>query len=211
MGQEGFSFSPFEGGAASQAVLEVIGLGLLMLDAQSALLYANAQGQRELNRREVLLLEMGSVQSARAVDAREFSKALGAARQGVRTMLAIGDERRMIAVVPLAPSVDQQDISRVLVVWGGESPQLNLTMQLFAKAVGLTHSEREVLQQLCAGHGAVGIALLREVKVSTVRTHISHLRAKMGARNIPQMVATVSQLPPLAQALRNGGGAEGRS
>lgn len=84
-------------------------------------------------------------------------------------------------------------------------------MQLFAKAVGLTHSEREVLQQLCAGHGAVGIALLREVKVSTVRTHISHLRAKMGARNIPQMVATASQLPPLALGLRKRGGAEGRS
>lgn len=189
-----------EGVAASQAALEVIGLGLLMLDCQGVLLYANAQGQRELERASVLELRDGIVMAVGVAASRAFGEAIAGARRGARSMVPLGEDaaRRMFAVVPLEPGSPGYAVSRVLIVWSGESQQMEVTMQLFAKAVGLTHCERDVLQQLCEGHAAPTIAARRDVKVSTVRTQISSLRFKLGARNVPQMVAAVAALPPLA-------------
>ena len=83
---------------------------------------------------------------------------------------------------------------------GVRQPYGAVTLTLFAKAAGLTASERDVLISLCSGLAAQDIALQRAVRISTVRTQISSIREKVGARTVTQVIRKVSCLPPMSFA-----------
>jgi DNA-binding CsgD family transcriptional regulator len=59
--------------------------------------------------------------------------------------------------------------------------------------VPLTAAEREVVVLLADGHAPKQIALLRDVKLSTVRSQIKTAKKKTGARTIPELVAMLSE------------------
>ena len=73
---------------------------------------------------------------------------------------------------------------------------------MLAGAYGLTLAERRVLGGLVREASAREIAAEHAVALSTVRTQIASIRAKFGARSIDGLLLRVSELPPVAGALR---------
>ena len=77
-----------------------------------------------------------------------------------------------------------------------------LSAQWFARHHGLTLAETHVLEALCTGARPAEVAATKGVALSTVRSHISSLRAKTGAPSIRDLVRQVAVLPPLVSALK---------
>jgi len=82
-------------------------------------------------------------------------------------------------------------------------PQLcpELTLQGYARAMNLTDRETQVLQGLWAGLSPEEIARDRGVALSTVRSQLSTLRAKIGAKDLKGVMHRVGMLPPLVHVL----------
>jgi DNA-binding CsgD family transcriptional regulator len=182
--------------------LHELALGVMLVDAQANLVYANRTAQAELVSGDSLLLRDGRLRTAIAAQHDAFTQALAAARAGRRSLVAFGHggESSMHAVIPLPTGNTAADAPLALLLSGLRDPFAPVTLTLFAKAAGLTASERDVLISLCSGLAANDIAAQRAVRISTVRSQIGSIREKVGARSLTQVIRKVSALPPMSLA-----------
>jgi DNA-binding CsgD family transcriptional regulator len=77
----------------------------------------------------------------------------------------------------------------------------DLELELVAAHYGLTLAERKVLAGLLRDARPSEIADAHSVKLSTVRTQITSLRLKLGARTIEGLLLRAIEVPPMASAL----------
>jgi DNA-binding NarL/FixJ family response regulator len=182
--------------------LHELALGVMLVDAQANLVYANRTAQAGLAVGSALLLRNGRLQTAHAAQHDSLTGALAAARAGRRSLVAFGSdgESSMHAVIPMSAGNTAADAPLALIMSGLRDPFAPVTLTLFAKAAGLTASERDVLISLCSGLAANDIAAQRAVRISTVRTQIGSIREKVGARSLTQVIRKVSALPPMSLA-----------
>ena len=124
------------------------------------------------------------------------------AQQGLRRMITLGSSEcaLSVAVIPLRLSAGTP---LTLVMLGRRNLCQTLSAQGFAHCNGLTPAEAAVLAALSCGRSPGSIARSQGVALSTVRTHITKIRAKTGAASIRNLVERVAQLPPMVSALRH--------
>ncbi|HEV8312983.1 MAG TPA: helix-turn-helix transcriptional regulator [Burkholderiaceae bacterium] len=214
---------PYEGpdrrSAASRLItrwfaqmLDEIDYGMLLLTDGTQVAHANHAAQRALDDEHPLQLLGHELRVRRTRDLAPLHQALAnAAQRGLRSLLALGEERQRIciAVVPL-PAFDG-DRHAALLLFGKRQVCEELSVQSFARAHGLTFTETQVLTLLCDGVLPAEIARRQRVALSTVRTQIGSVRAKTGAQSIRDLVQQVSVLPPMVGALRVAPSAAARS
>lgn len=190
-----------------ETVLDVISVGVWLLDDHNRIVVANFAARQEMQRKATLGAVDGAVCAALPGDVPTLYRALASAHAGQHSMVQLGTaaQGRTFAAVPLADPGEHPPSRRALLVCGRGLAQDPISLLLFAKAIGITPCERDVLQCLCDGLVAEDIARTRSVKLSTVRTQISSLREKIGVRNVPQLMARMSRLPPLAHRDTRGG------
>lgn len=183
-----------------QTVLDAIGIGVWILDPGGGVVLVNSLARRTMSGGHTLRLAGPLLVSGRPDQQRRFDRALAGARNGHRSMMQLGvdGEARLFAVVPLGSLADCGDTGHILLLCGHRTATEPLAMTLLAKVLGLTQCETHVLADLCDGFMAQDIADRRAVKISTVRTQIACLREKAGVHTVPQLIAKVSSLPPLA-------------
>ena len=185
-------------------MLDEIDYGMLLLTDETHVVHVNHAARRTLGEDHPLQLLGHELRVRRARDLAPLHLALAnAARRGLRTLLALGEEeeRVCVAVVPL-PAFDDDRCHAALVVFGRQQMCEELSVQWFARAHRLTLAETQVLTLLCAGERPIEIARQQGVALSTVRTQIGSIRAKTKAPSIRGLVRQVSVLPPLLGALR---------
>lgn len=122
-----------------------------------------------------------------------------ASRRGLRKWVSLSASRFAAAIFPLQGRSDGP--MQTLVVLSRPALCEQLTLQGFARLYELTPAETEVLSALAAGRKPSQIARDHQVAISTVRTQIGALRSKTGATSIPQLVASISRLPPMMSVL----------
>ncbi len=181
-------------------VLDEIDYGLLLLDLGGRILHANHPARQALSAELALRDVDGVLSCGDVVGQRSLRQALQDAGRGCRSIveLAHDSDPLSLAFVPL----DGGAANTVLVMCSRRHGCESLTMQMFARAKGLTRSEQGVLSQLCAGHRADEIASRQGVRLSTVRTHIKNVRQKTGSNSIGEVVYRVSRMPQVTSALR---------
>lgn len=189
------------------SMLDEMDLGVLLIGKHDEVLHSNHAARMELHHGHPLVMkgqELGAHQSG---DEAALSQALVAARRGRRRMLTLGsgDLRVCISVVPLAAGLGRSTDEvhdHVLVVLGKRRVCAPLTLEAFARSIGLTAAETHVLELLCAGVTPNQVALQQGVAVCTVRTQIGSIRSKSGAASISELVRQLAVLPPLMTSLR---------
>jgi len=128
-----------------------------------------------------------------------------AAQRGLRKLLTLGagaDSGGVsLSVVPLFAMAPGQPAATMLML-GRRQACEQLSVQAFARSVGLTGAETRVLEALCAGRTPTGIAVQQGVAVCTVRSQIGSIRVKTGAASIRDLVQRVATLPPMMKVLR---------
>ncbi len=184
-----------------RSMLDEIDYGMLLVGAQGQLLYINHAARSELDAQHPLQISQQHVTTLRAADAEALAEALRGAERGRRKLLLLGegDTRISLSVVPLAGG-------GTLLVLGKRQMCEQLSVQGFARSVGLTTAETRVLEGLCNGVRPSDIALRQGVAVSTIRTQIGSIRAKTGVSSIRELVRQVAVLPPLVGVLKAGQG-----
>lgn len=185
-------------------ILDQIDYGVVVVASEGRLVYANEVARRALRDRHPLQVDDQHLSACRADDVVRLRKALGAAaRHGMRTLLTFGDDgaRTGVAVVPIPPPAAGESGAALLVI-GKQAVCEELSVQWYGRLHGLTSTESHVLGLLCDGAMPGEIAHVQGVAMSTIRSQISSIRAKTGARNIGALVRQVAVLPPLVNTLR---------
>jgi DNA-binding CsgD family transcriptional regulator len=191
--------SPYEMTSRLSDALHAIALRIVLVDGRGALCHANEAAQSALRAGCGLAVRGGMLFAAVASQQGSLERAIGAAVAGRRSLLELGAPggSRLVAVLPLGGEGAGRE-PMVLLVTGQYEPMDATVITLFAKATGLTPSEREVLVALCDGIRPQDIARRRAVSLSTVRAQIGAIREKVGVNTITSVVRKVSTLPPVA-------------
>ncbi len=179
--------------------LDEVDYGILLLDADSAVLHLNHRARRWLGDGQLLQLQGQQLRACDPCEAALLCDAVqSAARHGLRRFLPLGRGalRQVAALVPIEPGV-------AAMVLGKSGVCEDLSLQCFARSHALTPAETRVLAALGKGTKPNGIALEQGVKLSTVRTQIGAIRDKTGADSITELLRFVAALPPMVGALRN--------
>lgn len=178
------------------AVLNEIDYPLILLSRSLVPVYVNKAAQARLG----TALPAQSQPEDRARLAEAIDGALLRSRRSLITVhLAPGDN----APTPLAVIPQRDALGQPAVLLIAAKPQLcpELTLQSYARAMNLTDRETLVLQGLWAGLSPEEIARERGVALSTVRSQLSALRAKTGAKDLKGLTHRIGMLPPLIHVL----------
>ncbi len=180
-------------------LLDAVGTGLLLVDADAGVCFANRSAQAHCH--GGALLELADGQLHLSCDHRQrLLVALRQAQRGQWSMLVLrqGSRRLALGVVPmLFQPGPQATVAAALLLGSGAQPG-GLALQFFSQAHGLTGAESAVLAALCRGLKPAQIAKQGGVAISTVRTQVAALRAKTQASDIGDLLSQVYNLPPLA-------------
>jgi DNA-binding CsgD family transcriptional regulator len=185
-----------------QAALDAVDHGVMVCDARGRVLRANRAAQLELDTGGVLavgadgLLDVpggaGLLALRRAVHGAAFS------RSHQLVPLRVNDRTLMLSVQPLGGG---DGPVRVLLMTGRRSLCPELAVRHLGRVYALTPAELEVLGSLLAGVRIGEMADARGVKLSTVRTQVASLRAKLGVQRVDDITRLVAELPPMQGAL----------
>lgn len=188
-------------------MLDEIDYGMLLVTADAQVTYLNHAARLELDGRHPLQLMGRALRAQRPQDVAPLYDALAGAQRGLRKLLTVGssEQRVGVSVVPLPDTAGEgRGAPLTLLVLGKRQVCAKLSVQGFARSMGLTPAETRVLENICGGVRPNEIARLAGVAVSTVRTQIGSIRAKTGAASIRELAHQVAVLPPLVGALRAG-------
>lgn len=181
-------------------LLDVVDIGVLLVDVAARLLYANPAARLACQEGAPLALCQGQLHGNPQTQQR-VDTALLAAQRGQWSMLSLrrGSRTQAVAVVPLGSNSGIGGGATAALLLGSDGRPSRLALQFFSQNSGLTPAEAAVLDALCAGLKPAQIALAGGVAVCTVRSQISAVRAKTGARSVSDLLRTVGGLPPIAR------------
>jgi DNA-binding CsgD family transcriptional regulator len=180
------------------ALMDQIECGLLACDGQGRLLHANRAALRELDSARALMLVGRALHCPGELQA-EFAAALHDAAHRQRSrLLWVGQGEQQLMVVATPVRGEDVGIPAALLMMGRRNLCSPLGLEMLALQHGLTLAERRVLRALIANHSARQIASDHGVAVSTVRTQIMSIRAKVGVRNIDALLLRAAQVPPVS-------------
>lgn len=190
---------PLFGGPLAQALFDQIGSGLVVCDAEGRIQALNRAARAELQRARLVRAATGQLQRASGAEGELATALRQAALKGRRSLvrLTAGDERLHLSTVPLHGGSEPL----VLVVMGRRQACPELELELLAGSYGLTHAERRVLAGLMQEARPSEIAKRHAVKLSTVRTQISSIRAKLGTRSVEGLLLRAAEVPAMPPAL----------
>jgi DNA-binding CsgD family transcriptional regulator len=195
-------------------MLDEVDYGMLLLSRSGDVMHANLSARKQLGAHQPLQQVGQRLRAQSAEGERVLRQALESASQAHRRCLMTlgnGEQRVMVAVVPLGPSTQRQAVASpgfgeqqgaILLVLGKNDVCQALSIQWFAQQHCLTSAEGRVLLALCNGADPDDVAAEQGVALSTVRTQIGSIRGKTGANSLRALVRQVALLPPLLSALR---------
>ena len=194
---------PGLGTDALLAALDALDTGVLVCDARGRLLVCNHAARRELDAGGLLrvghdaLLDVaggaGLLALRRAVHGAAFD------HSHPLVPLRHAEQCLMLAVQPLRTT--DGGPPRVLLLTGRRGLCPDLALHHFGRVYALTPAEVSVLSSLLAGVRIGDMARARGVKLSTVRTQVAALRAKLGVQRVDDITRLVAELPPMLGAL----------
>jgi len=193
------------------SVLDEVDYGLVLIAADGHVVHANHAARVELACAKSLQLIGRRLSGRSAIDQRALDEALASARdEGKRRMLAFAPANTLsegkscdLSIVPLpAPLSSNHSGHAVLISLPRSRIAETLSVDAYARELGLSRREQQVLAGLCEGLRVKEIAAKLEIGDETVRSHVKRLKAKTGCAGIVDIVNQVSRLPPMVGALR---------
>ncbi len=183
-----------------QSVLDIVDYGMVLLQADARVAFANKAARSDLDASHPLALADGCLLVRHARDVLPLREALASAlHKGLQRLLTLRDELGRavcVAVVPIAGSAG------AILMLGKHKVCDDLSAEAFGRQYKLTSAEARVLKHLCVGRRPAEIARQHGVALSTVRTQIGCMREKTGAASIGALVSELARLPPLLSLLR---------
>ena len=191
--------------ACLASLLDELDTGIVVCSAEGHALLVNEAARRELADGGVLQLGPdGSLDVCGGAGLPDLRRAVqGAAwdRRHQLLPLRVGERTLMVGVQPLRGTSAHQPCAVLLL--GRRHLCADLAVHRLGGLYDLTDAEKAVLASLLAGTRVGALARLRGVAVSTVRTQVAALRAKVGVKRLDDLTRLAAELPPMVSALRS--------
>lgn len=192
-------------GAALMRLFNELAYGLIVLDADRHVVHINRAARGALAREQHLRVSGRALQAWRECDAKVFTRALDNAFSGKRAAMKIGESQSTILLVPLPGLVSTgvtriSQVAHIALVFERSACSESLSIAFYAQNHGLTSGEERVLRALNEDQSVGEVAGSLGTAISTIRTHVNHIREKTGARSLRALVANVRSVPPLMPA-----------
>jgi DNA-binding CsgD family transcriptional regulator len=193
------------------SVLDEVDYGLVLMAADGQVIHANHAARVELSGSKSLELAGKRLLGRSVADQRALDEALAGARDGgKRRMLAFAPRDALtdskscdLSITPLPAALSSNHTGHaVLIALPRSRIAETLSVDAYARELGLSRREQQVLAGLCEGKRVKEIAADLEIGDETVRSHVKRLKAKTGCAGIVDIVNQVSRLPPMVGALR---------
>ncbi len=202
---------------ASAALLRLfneLAYGLIVVDAARQVVHINRAARGSLAREQRVRVRGRALQAWHERDAKAFGEALDKTFSGKRTALKIGELQGPIMLVPLPGDVaienldllpsplgrKQPAVGHIALVFERSACSESLGVTFYAQNHGLTSGEERVLRALNEDQSVGEVADALGTAISTIRTHVNHIREKTGAKSLRSLVANVRSVPPLMPA-----------
>lgn len=183
--------------------LDEMGHGLVLLNPAQQVSYCNHLARRELALGRWLSLRgQALVAHSQEMQVRLRLGVTAALRGQRRLVHLVRDGHTLwLACIPLGRDT-QGDPEQVLLSLSREQRQDNLSVLMYARQHGLSHSEEAVLCALYEGLEVSSIARKNGVAISTVRSQVKSLRQKTGVASVQMLLHVLNGLPTVLPVLR---------
>ena len=183
--------------------LEALDAGVLMLDEQGRIVFANPTGAALMGAGGPLIQAGETIAAADAAQRARLAEAIAAARTQAgdagastpaRLTLQCADGRRFAVKVRPMPEFIRLDDTH----WSGtililEPVRPLSTVDEIQRLLGLTAAEAALALSLADGNRPRDYARAQGISINTVRTHLASLREKLEAKSQTQIVAKLLQ------------------
>lgn len=184
------------------AMLDEVDYPMLLVSEHLSLLHLNAAAVAQFGDLGALTVDKLGLDSTR--DQFAMVRAVKAAcGQGKRSFIQIRHRSKGLLSASVVPLDRGDEASTALLIMAKPRFCQELSLHGFARESRLTDVETRVLRLLCAGLSVQDIADAHNVKVSTIRTQMTSLRSKTGAKDIRDVLFKLAVLPPVLGALRS--------
>ncbi len=188
---------PLKARAAAELLLDEVDCALLACSAAGRLEHANRAARQLLRAGVPMKLHDGLLRVA-PDSAAAFGAALATAALERRSTLVQLEPGEPQALLLASPGAAGGAGPAVLLMLGRSALCSPLGLELLATRHALTQAEKRVLRALLANRAVRCIASDHGVSVSTVRTQVLSIRAKIGVRSIEALMLRAARLPPVA-------------
>jgi DNA-binding CsgD family transcriptional regulator len=181
-------------------VLDAIDYGVMLVDEDRVLHYANSLGRTQLGRGESICMEEDRVALTSDGATAALAGAVRAAvARALRTTLHLS-ANLAVAVIPAAGLAPEVHCMAALLL-SRRGLCTPLALDAFAREHGLTAAESAVLRSLVRDETPESIAAANGVALCTVRTQVSSIRAKTCATSTRELLSRLARVPPLVSVL----------
>ena len=192
-------------GAALLRLFNELAYGLIVVDAGRQVVHINRAARGALAREQCVRVRGRALEAWRECDAKVFTHAMDTAFKGRRAAMKLGGLQGTIMLVPLPSTVatgaaSASLIGHIALVFERSACAESLSIAFYAQNHGLTSGEERVLRALNEDQSVGEVAGSLGTAISTIRTHVNHIREKTGARSLRALVANVRSVPPLMPA-----------
>jgi DNA-binding CsgD family transcriptional regulator len=187
-------------------VLDQLDYGVMIVNDSARVRFANRVAIRDCtSSTHAIRVSEGHLHARVEREQQGLMRALAASRSGRRSLVTFTSQEPLVsvAIVPVHESEAGSAESQALVVFGRRQVCEPLSVEFFAREHRLTSAETGVLRGVTGGMRPAQIAREAGVAMSTVRTQITSIRMKTGARSIGELVRLVTVLPPIVPVLAN--------
>lgn len=179
-----------------------LGLAVHFANRAAAQLLAQAESPWWLDGHQLATCHAGELEALRLT-------VEGVAFRRTRTLQTLHDARGLVlpvAVIPLtSPTEGGQGhagaCGRVLLMAARADVCDPLSLDVYARACGLTPTENQVMRDLARGMAPAEVAQALKVEINTVRSHVTSIRTKTGYSSIRHLLTQLGRLPPLSLRL----------
>lgn len=183
-------------------LFDQVGCGMMICDEYGRLRFVNRMARQELASHRVIRLDGRALKQTPEAHGDLPTALRLAARRGRRSLVQLSRLGDQLMLTALPFEVPGGEPGLVLVVLGRRRACTDLDLELLGSVYGLTLAERRVLAALMGELTPSEIAERHAVKLSTVRTQISSIRSKVGARSVEGLLLKVAQVPSVAPVVQ---------
>jgi len=183
-----------------EGVVDAIDHGLLLVDANARVLFANRSACEALETGHALACENGVVTPAVHSHRHAWRRALARLSAGESAIFDLSSsiEPMHVTLNAIGEIPGCAPCMRVIAIGMAPSPAAwQCRIDAFARHYRLTRAEVRVLSDLIDDHAPQQIAVRLGVSVSTVRTHLRHVLQKTAASSLRRLSTMVFRMPPV--------------
>jgi DNA-binding CsgD family transcriptional regulator len=187
-------FSPL-----GRLILDKLDRGVMLLDAEGAVIDANTIAEKVLVLQHGLLVRSGRLAFADAeLDGKLERMLQQHARASPRSLAARVKPRGAGSFRVLVSAIGPQALTReaaFLVVLYAPGEQRLISREVLLDLYGLTRAQADVARLLYAGHSVEETASKLQLSLNTVRTHLKHIFSKCEVQSQAELMHTFSLGP----------------